>query len=95
MLESSTNILGQINTHRGEYHNREFDTRIKENPTKGDIENINQAMKELMKKQDVFPVDNPFSYLWIANCVLYSVVVAFLLHKGWKKQGPKRQCTPM
>ena len=32
------------------------------------------------------PGENPFSYLWIANCVLYSVVVAFLLNKGWKKQ---------
>ena len=44
-----------------------------------------------MKQQNVFPADNPFCYLWITNCVLYSVVVAFLLHKGWKKQGPKRQ----
>ena len=32
------------------------------------------------------PRENPFSYLWIAKCVLYSVVVAFLLNKGWKKQ---------
>ena len=91
LLESSIIILGQINTHQVEYHNREFDTRIKEKPTKCDIENINQALQELMKQQNVFPADNPFCYLWITNCVLYSVVVAFLLHKGWKKQGPKRQ----
>ena len=32
------------------------------------------------------PRENPFSYLWIANCVPYSVVMAFLLNKGWKKQ---------
>ena len=32
------------------------------------------------------PAESPFSYLWIANCVLYSAVVPFLLNKGWKKQ---------
>ena len=42
---------------------------------------------ELMKQCKVSPTDNPFSYLWVANCVLYSVVTAFLLYKGWKKQG--------
>ena len=39
-----------------------------------------------MKQNQASPGENPFSYLWIANCVLYSVVVAFLLNKGWKKQ---------
>ena len=53
----------------------------------GDLENINKVIMELMKQCRVSPTDNPFSYLWIANCVLYSVVTAFLLHKGWKKQG--------
>ena len=89
LLESSIIILGQINTHQGEYHNREFDTRIKEKPTKGDIENINQALQEVMKQQNVFPAENPFFYLWITNCVLYSVVVAFLLHKDGKSRAPK------
>ena len=32
------------------------------------------------------PRENPYSYFWIANCVLYSVVMAFLLNKRWKKQ---------
>ena len=31
------------------------------------------------------PGENPFAYLWLANCVLYSVVVTFLVLKGWKK----------
>ena len=34
--------------------------------------------------------NNDISYLWIANCVLYSVLTAFLLYKGWKKQGSNR-----
>ena len=34
----------------------------------------------------VVPAENPFTYLWIANCVLYSVVITYLLYKGWKKQ---------
>ena len=50
-----------------------------------------------MKQNVVNPSENPFSYLWLANCVIYSVVVAFLLLKGWKKQrssqthGPRRK----
>ena len=39
-----------------------------------------------MKQHQVSPREIPFSYLWIANCVFYSVVIAFLLNKGWKKQ---------
>ena len=45
---------------------------------------------ELMKQYNISPTENPFSYQWIANCVLYSVVTVFLLQKGWKKQGPGR-----
>ena len=32
-------------------------------------------------------IDQPFVYLWMANCILYAVVVAFLLAKNWKKNG--------
>ncbi|PFX32844.1 Retrovirus-related Pol polyprotein from type-1 retrotransposable element R2 [Stylophora pistillata] len=73
-----------------QYKAREFDTLIKEKPTKRDLDNINQALAELMRQQKVLPTDNPFTYLWIASCVPYSVVIAFLLYKGWKKKGPKR-----
>ena len=38
------------------------------------------------------PGENPFAYLWLANCVLYSVVVTFLVSKGWKKD-PKGKAT--
>ena len=57
-----------------------------ERPTKGDLNNINLIIIKLMEQHQVSPRENPFSYLWIANCVLYSVVMAFLLNKGWKKQ---------
>ena len=39
-------------------------------------------------------MQNPFGFLWLANCVLYSVVCAFLLMKGWKKQGPIKTDKP-
>ena len=72
-------ILARVNTSPGEFGEREFDTRIKERPTKRDLDNINQTITEIMKQAS--PGENPFSYLWTANCVLYSVVVAFLLNK--------------
>ena len=39
-----------------------------------------------MEQHQVSPGENALSYLWITNFVLYSVVMAFLLNKGWKKQ---------
>ena len=81
-MDSSNLILPRVNTSPGEFGEREFDTRIKERPKKRDLNNINQTITEIMKQAS--PGENPFSYLWIANCVLYSVIVAFLLNKGWK-----------
>ena len=40
---------------------------------------------KLMEQHQVSPKENPFSYLWVANCALYSAVMAFLVNKGWKK----------
>ena len=31
------------------------------------------------------PEQNPFVFLWLANYVIYSVVVAFLVMEGWEK----------
>ena len=31
------------------------------------------------------PAQDPFGYLWIVNCILYSVIVAFYISKDWKK----------
>ena len=87
LLKSATNVYIHIHPCEGDFSNRTIDTRTKGTPTKGDHENINKVITELMKQCRVSPTDNPFSYLWIANCVLYSVVTAFLLYKGWKKQG--------
>ena len=43
-----------------------------------------------MKQNDVNnaldPAQNPFVFLWLANCVIYSVVVAFVVMKGWEKK---------
>lgn len=62
----------------------------KKKPTNDDLANISKAIFELMKHHNIPPTENPFSYQWVVNCVLYSVVTAFLLPKGWKKQGPRR-----
>ena len=78
LLETSAHIYTQISPCEGDFRNRTIDTRTKGKPINGDLENIN---KVIMKQCRVSPTDNPFSYLWIANYVLYSVVTAFLLHK--------------
>ena len=31
------------------------------------------------------PAQNPFVFIWLANCVIYSEVVAYLVMKGRKK----------
>ena len=32
------------------------------------------------------PAQDPFIYLWLANCVLYSVVIALFVMKGCRKR---------
>ena len=39
-----------------------------------------------MEQQNTSPENDSFNYLWMANVVLYAMIVAFLLMKGWKKQ---------
>ena len=86
LIHSLNAILACVNTQQDQFRDRDFDTRIKERPTKSDLNNITKTITELMKQHQVSPRENPFSYLWIANCVLYSVVLVFFLSKGWKKQ---------
>ena len=86
LLDSSNVIFARVNTQQCELGEREFDTRIKERPTKCDLNNINLTIIKLMEQHKVSPGENALSYLWITNFVLYSVVMAFLLNKGWKKQ---------
>ena len=83
-----------ISTNPGDYSQRDIDTRTKETPSTKDLEEINQAIKLLMKRYMVIPTQNPFGFLWLANCIVYSVVCAFLLMKGWKKQGPINEDKP-
>ena len=47
-----------------------------------------------MGSYEVTPTHNPFCFLWLANCVVYSVVCASLLMKGWKKEGPIKTDKP-
>ena len=93
-LEPANRIMETISTHPGDYSQRDIDTRTKETPSTKDLEEINQAIKLLMERYEVTPTQNPFGFLWLANCALYSVVCAFLLMKGWKKQGPIKRDNP-
>ena len=92
-LEPANRIMEAI-THPGDYSQRNIDTRIKETPSTKDLEEINQAIKLLMARYQVTPTQNPFGFLWLANCVLYSVICAFLLMKRGKKQGPIKADKP-
>ena len=89
LVDGAALVLARVNMQEGEFIDREIDTRIKEKPTNNDLVNINRAIVELMQQHHISPTENPFSYQWVANSVLYSVVTVFLLQKGWKKQGPR------
>ena len=55
-----------------------IDLRIKEKPRNNDLGKINKAIVELMQQHHISPTENPFSYQWVANSVLYSTVTVFL-----------------
>ena len=86
-LEPANRIMKAISTHPGDYSQHDIDTRTKETPSTKDLEETNQAIKLLMEHYEVTPMQNPFGFLWLPNCILYSVVCTFLLVKGWKNKG--------
>ena len=94
LFDRSSQLLASVNASEGDYSNRAIDTRIKQTPTKSDLKTINKVINRLVAQNKVVPGENPFAYLWLANCVtnLYSVVVTFLVSKGWKKD-PKGKAT--
>ena len=63
-----------MSTSEGDYSNRAIDTRIKQKPTKSDLKTINKVINGLVEQNKLVPGKNPSEYLWLANCVLYSVV---------------------
>ena len=56
------------------------------NKTKIIWRRLQQSRHRVKKPEHGSPSGKPFTYLWIANCVLYSVVITYLLYKGLKKQ---------
>ena len=96
ILEIACPLYESVAAIPGDFSARTVDTRTKERPTLADIENINKASSELMRQKSTgIPRESgdPFIILWSLNCVLYSVVVAFLLQKGWKKDQVKGKKT--
>ena len=78
LLQSSQDILSSIQTNQGDFTMRKIDTGTKEKPKIDDLRNINSAVEELMEQKNSSPENDPFNYLWMANVVLYAVIVAFL-----------------
>lgn len=92
LFERSLQLFALVNTSEGDYSNRAIETRIKQKPTQSDLKIINKVINGLLEQNEVVPAETPFAYLWLANCVLYSVVATFLMLKGWKKD-PKDKTT--
>lgn len=85
LIESANKELLSITQTQGDFSTWGIDTRTKERPTNRDIENINHCITALMKRESVSAKNRPFEFLWTASCVLYAVVITFLLSKSWKK----------
>ena len=87
ILQLAAPILAAVDQIPGDFGNHCYDTRTKERPTKKDILNISAVASELLKSgTPIDPFENPFGYLWLVDCILYSVAVAFYISKGWKNR---------
>lgn len=91
IIKAARPILASVITNPGYFNQRVSDTRTRKHPTIGDITNINGAIDVLIKENNgssniIDPAQDPFICLWLANCVLYSVVIAFFVMKGCRKR---------
>ena len=86
LLQLTDPILASVAKSRGDFNGRRYDTRTKQRPTGAEIKDVNAAVSVLLKHNTIpDPAQDPFGYLWIVNCILYSVIVAFYISKDWKK----------
>ncbi|XP_015765670.1 PREDICTED: uncharacterized protein LOC107344511 [Acropora digitifera] len=89
VLEGAAPRFTLISQTIGDFTMREVDTRVKQRPTHADINNINLVVSEIVDREQqqhsINPNRKPFEYLWMINCILYAVIVAFLFYKKWKK----------
>ena len=90
IFQAAKLVFASVAADPGDFSNRLLDSKTYKRPTNQDIININAAIEQLMRQNDLNnapdPAQNPFVLLWLANCVIYSVVVAFLVLKSWKKK---------
>ena len=81
-------ILLSISNTQGDFTERHVDTRTKERPKMSNLKSINKVITTLLNEPKWVILRGLISVFMVANCVLYSVIVAFLLSKGWKKNNP-------
>ena len=85
-LQLTDPILASVAKSPRDFNGRRHDTRTKQRPTGAEIKDVNAAVSMLLKHNTIpDPAQDPFGYLWIANCILYSIIVAFYISKDWKK----------
>ena len=71
LAQLAAQFLASVKQSPGDFSGRSYDTRTKQKPTGNDIDNVNTAVRELLKCNTVpEPSEDPFGYLWMANCVL-------------------------
>ena len=74
ILEGATRTFDSVIPTPADFSERDVDTRINQKPTHADINNINAAVNELLKRKKEHSLDtnNPFGYLLLVNCILCS-----------------------
>ena len=86
ILNMARPILESVKELSEDYSNRTLNTRTQEKATVTNIAKVHIAIRDLMThKNNVSLEQDPFTLLWITNCVLFSAVIAFLLCKGWRR----------
>ena len=81
LLSKASMVYNTVVETPGDFANRRLDSRVKEKPTKTNIENINTVIEKLVHQhlgQSNLTLD-PFWTLWIITCILYKAVSALLL----------------
>ena len=71
IFQAAKLVFASVAADPGDFSSRLLDSRTKTRPTNQDIININAAIEQLMKQNDVNnapdPAQNPFVFIWLAN----------------------------
>ena len=78
LITEASTIYEVISIKKGDFVKRTYSTKLRATPKDEDVKYMNSACEQLVIKMNLISVQDIHLLLWRINCVVYSVIVAWI-----------------